>query len=238
MDLEDHAPPAQPVQYASFTRRLRALLIDTAIVCGAIAVVFIAADVAREVPGSGRVAWLALVVLVLLYEPMLVWRFGATIGHRLTDLVVVCDRTGGRPSLATAMLRYVIKVPFGILSFITIGLTRRRQAIHDALSATTVRLSEAATPMAGDDDVHASVVELPSRVQRIVVIALYLALGFVLVSIVTALALGECVQDAGCGEDARVFTDIVSLAWFAASGMAIIAGWRGRLPGARGRTID
>lgn len=224
-------------RYATFTSRFRALVVDTAVVFGAIILVVIAGDAADRVPGSGRVAWLLMFSALFLYEPLFIWRRGATVGHALNHLIVVDDRRERRPTLSQAFARYFLKLVLGIPSFVTMALTRRHQAVHDLLTKTTVRLAAGTAPDAYDfhleraEDVPAL---LPSRPRRAVVMVVYLAAIFIGYGIlISALDPQACLREQSCTTGKRLLTDAVTLLWLAASFATIVAAWKGFLPGAR-----
>src|SRR5215217_4317487 len=104
-------------------------------------VITIIGAVTDDVPGSGRVVIVALLGVVLLYEPILVSVRGATIGHRRVDLQVVTG-SGHRPGFGRALARYLIKAILGIPAFLTMMLTRRHQALQDILTGTTVQVRD------------------------------------------------------------------------------------------------
>jgi uncharacterized RDD family membrane protein YckC len=108
-------------------------------------------DAARHVPGSGRVL-VVLVYALILYEPIMVWGYSATIGHRVTNLRVIDEGSGGNPGLLKSLARFAIKTLLGLVSFLTMALTRRYQAVHDLLTHTTVQIRDLA--LAAPDDYH------------------------------------------------------------------------------------
>jgi uncharacterized RDD family membrane protein YckC len=227
--------PLPPVRYATFTRRFRALVIDNALVWALALVLFYLGDAAASVQGSMRVTLLLMLALVLLYEPLLVSRRGATVGHAVTGMQVVDARTGRWPSFARSLARYLIKMVLGIPSFFTMALSRRHQAVHDMLTHTTVQVPATA----GTVEFHVERVEerdvlLPSRLRRLVVIVVYLVAVFVVYAVSLALADTDgCVRDRSCSAGTRVLIQIIGLAWLGLSGAAIVAGWKGLLFGAR-----
>lgn len=239
MHVELGDPGPTPVAYGSFFARLRALLADAAIVILCVFGVVVLFELTADVPGSGLAAVIAIVGVVLLYEPVMVARYGGTFGHRWSNLRIVDERSGDPPSFARAALRYLLKSVLGLLSFVTMALTRRHQAMHDGLTRTTVRIHdlERARPaeVRWERDA-AEVPGLPSRTRRVAVILAYVAALFVLLSISTASFTSDaCAFDDLCtaGEDA-VLT-VGGLAWMALSAGCIVAGWKGRLRGARAR---
>lgn len=161
------APSIADVGYASFTRRLRASVIDAAIVGSGQVVFLFAAEVADSMPGGDRVTWAAyfgLLFLLLLYEPLLVAFRGATVGHSRMNLCVV-GPSGGHPNLGIAFARYIIKVVLGLPSFISMAFTSRHQAVHDVLTRTTVQIRD--LTLAVPDDYHEQAHRLKATRDRI-----------------------------------------------------------------------
>jgi uncharacterized RDD family membrane protein YckC len=234
----EQLPETQPpvVRYATFTRRVRALVWDTAIVLAVFVATVILGDAAGDLPGTGRVAWLVMAAGIFLYEPLFVWRRGATIGHARNHLVVVDARTGEPPGFVRAAARYVVKLLLGLPSFVAMGLTRRHQAVHDMLTHTVVQI--AADYDAPADDFHVERADdsllLPSRTRRVLVIVTYIVGAFVGYGVVlTSIVPGECLRDHLCSDAARLVSDGLTLVWMLANGLLVIAGWRGLLFGGR-----
>jgi uncharacterized RDD family membrane protein YckC len=139
LDGEDDSPV--PV-YAAINLRARAFLIDAVVVGGGLALLIVLSLFLEDVPGFGRMFVMLFWALALLYEPLLVWRRGATIGHRRANIQVVSDATGGSPGFVTAFFRFLIKGFLGFPSFLAMAFTRRHQSVHDYLTRTTVQLRD------------------------------------------------------------------------------------------------
>lgn len=129
-------------RYARFPRRLNALSTDSVLLS---VVTFVAFALAPQDDGSpllrstlAIVWWSAL----LFYEPVTVAWLGGTLGHRLLNLRVVDDHSGGNIGLWKAVLRFWIKALLGVLSFLTLSWTRRHQALHDVLTRSTVQFRD------------------------------------------------------------------------------------------------
>ena len=231
--------PEPPVAYARFSVRVRALLLDAVVVTAGLLVVVALAELTRDVPGAGRVLVVAFLGAVLLYEPLMVSRFGGTVGHRVANLRVVDDRSGGNPGLPRAAARFAIKGALGLLSFTTMALTRRHQAIHDQLTGSTVQIRDlqAADPR----DYHharnaAELPGLPSPARRSTVIVAYLVASFVALAVASAALLPDaCLSGRRCTDGETLLTGVLDAAWLAGMAGCVIAGWRGRLWGARAR---
>lgn len=238
-DLPIETVASQPV-YATFMARLRALLIDAIIITVAIAVLLLLAAFTEDLPGTGRIVIVAIFALVLLYEPVLVSRSGATIGHRRSGLRVVSDRTNGPPSFLVAFARFVLKTALGLPAFVTMALTRRHQAFHDLLTRTTVQVNDtsavfpfdyvAARPAAPGE------ASKPSRLRRVIVSVAFLLLAYIALIGVLAMAVsGSCLLNSACSPNDELVRRIADIVFLTVMLMIIVLGWQGRLPGARRR---
>ena len=230
--------PASPVRYATFTRRFRALVIDNCCVAALLLALFFLDDAISDVPGATRVAWLLMVAVLLLYDPVLVSRRGATIGHAAAGLRVVDARTGRWPSFARAFVRSLVKLMLGLLSFFTMELTRRHQAVHDMVTHTTVQAMESVEQVEYSlERVDELDVVMPSALRRLAVIFLYLVVVlFVCDESISLVDTIGCIRTQGCSAGARALLETIALCWLALSAAAIVAGWKGLLLGARKST--
>ena len=238
--LTEKADTLQPA-YARFSRRVRAVFIDWVIlVLALVAALFVA--VAVDSDKFSRELGFAVAALLLLYEPLLVWRTGSSVGHYLTNLRVVDNRTQGNVRFLKAIARQVIKTILGWYSFITMATTHRHQAVHDLLTGSTVQIRDLAKASSEDYVRERTVLSnrnLPSRAWRVMVILAYLLLLLVLMYVaVNGLILGgglsgACVLHDRCSSSENLLLGFVGLIWFASFGLAIVQGWRGRLPGCR-----
>ena len=237
--VSDTATAVVPRRYATFSRRFRALLTDGVLIVLGIVLTIIAADATGRIPGSGVVAWFVMFSLFFLYEPLLVWRRGATIGHSMNHLAVVADGTGRPPGFVRAFARYFIKLLLGLPSFVTMLLSRRHQAVHDLLTRTTVQLAADTDPDVVDfyverEDEPGTL--LPSRLRRTVVALGYLILLFVIYGmVVLAIDPTRCGRQGNCSGGMQAMLDVIALLWLVASLASIVAVWKGRMVGARRR---
>jgi uncharacterized RDD family membrane protein YckC len=243
MSLETTAPAENTVTtpalgYARFSRRLRAFLIDwfifLVVIVGALFVAVI-----LESDDLNRKLGFAVVVVLLLYEPLLVSLTGSSIGHYLTNLRVVDNRRHGNVSFLKAVVRTVVKTVLGWYSFITMATTLRHQALHDLLTQSTVQIR---TPsMASPNHYVGERWELldpalPSRLRRVAVIFLYLLATFIILALTTvALLSRDCVLKDHCTASENILNYCLSFGWLAVGLLSIVQGWRGRLLGCRAR---
>jgi uncharacterized RDD family membrane protein YckC len=200
-----------------------------------IAVTLGSQDLARVLGFSVAASW-------LLYEPVLVSVMGGTVGHYVSNLRVVDNRTSGNINFFKAVVRTVLKAVLGWLSFVTMGTTRRHQAIHDLLTRSTVQIrnpGKAGADHYGIEQIELSGAGMPSGVRRLIMIVLYLMIvfllcGFVLMALEAAdLVSSACLERDRCSTSER----LVLITWFFVllgfSVLCIVLGWRGRLLGAR-----
>src|ERR1700737_836445 len=142
------APAVPAPLYARFSRRLRGIVVDWIIAMTVIfGAVFVAATIANDI--FSRALGVAVIVALLLYEPVLVSYTGGTLGHYSTNLRVVDDRSGGNGSFLKACARVVIKAMLGWYSFVILAATRRNQAVHDLLTRSTVQIRDPARARPG-----------------------------------------------------------------------------------------
>jgi uncharacterized RDD family membrane protein YckC len=239
MSLDAPTAPDVP-RYARFSRRLRAMFLDWTL---SLVLVFGALMVASNVESDvlARVLGAVVVLILLLYEPVLVWRGGSTLGHAWTNLRVV-GNDGGNLSFGRALARFVLKSLLGWYSFLTMAATRRNQAIHDLLTNSTVQIRDPAKASSSQfitERVEPDGAGMPSRFRRLVVILAYLILCVIVFSIALDVLIKvgvlshACVYNSMCSGIDRFFDIVAGLLYLAGLAYVIALGWRGQLLGAR-----
>jgi uncharacterized RDD family membrane protein YckC len=224
--------------YARFSRRLRAFLIDAVLFALVFYIGAVVIDSLAFSDANRRLFLLSLAVLILAYDPVLVAFFGATLGHRLTNLRVVDEGHGGNISLLRAIARALIKDVLGWLSFASMAITRRHQALHDVFTHSTVQvrdLTKAQASHFAPERIIEPLPGAPSRTHRVFAIVAYIILAYIGVSVVSVIFISKgCVAHHMQCSGAEVALSILAGAtWLAASIVIIIRGWKGRLWGCR-----
>jgi hypothetical protein len=240
-------PTATTPGYARFSRRLQGLLIDWMVFLLFMVGALFAATALRS-DSIARYLGFTAIAVFLLYEPVLVSLTGSTIGHYLTNLRVVDDRTKGTVSFAKALARFIIKSLLGWYSFISMWTTRRHQAVYDLLTFSTVQIRDPAKASphhysAERTELYSSA--MPSRSRRFVVIIGYLLLVSAVV-IAVSLALVEagllseaCLEnERRCSNTENWLAGGCGLSWLALSLLCIVLGWRGKILGCRARSVS
>ena len=228
-----------PPLYASFPRRIQAVLLDTTLL---VVVFLLGTSFAASLAGAAaRWTNLAVILAVALYEPVLVWRMGGTLGHRALNLRVVHD-DGGRVPFAAALARYLAKALLGLPSFLVMMVTARHQAVHDLVARSTVQVRDPARARAYDfvpERAEEPRLAMPSVPRRLAVtlgweIALYLFEGVLVAAILTA----QCPDPAACDLEGNTAANLLGVVWLLAALALALLGWTGRLPGARARLLE
>jgi uncharacterized RDD family membrane protein YckC len=218
-------PPAPPHLYARFSRRFWALALDGAVYGVSMILLVVLLEAVHGGHGGP-------------YEPVLVWRRGATLGHMAANIRVVDLRTGDNPTFLRASGRFWLKAFVGLLAFVFMGTTRRHQALHDLAARTTVEINDPAKALPEhfvEERAHLPTADLPSRLRRIVVILAYSVVSWlVLGAALIAIESDQCLEhNSACSPAERLLESVLGLLFVGVLAACIIFGWTGRLLGAR-----
>lgn len=226
------------VAYPRLIRRVRAALIDSVLILlGFFAGVAAVGLSGVEQPYAKLVF---LLVPVLILEPVLVAFTGGTVGHHLMKIRVGKAGGAGNINLFAAMLRFVVKLLLGWLSFVFILVTRRHQAVHDLVAGSRVVLKTTdALPAYEvlaermDDSEH---YVYPPRWRRVLIIFGYVLLSLFAVEIIAAMFMSRSCLDAHrCSNVDAIVSVILDVLWLVCFGWLVVQGWNGRLYGCRRR---
>ena len=236
MNAHAYVSPMPAPRYARFSRRLRAMLLDWIITLIAIfGAVLLAAWISND--NFSRALGVAVVIALLLYEPVLVSYTGGTLGHYFTNLRVVDARDDGNISFPKACARVAIKGLLGLYSFVTLAATRRNQAVHDLLTRSTVQIRDPAKASPGQyvtERAEPADANMPSGLRRVVVIFVYLLLMFVVDAVIAAGSLSPaCIDSNFCSAGERIVGFAAGIMLLVLAALMIALGWQGRLFGAR-----
>ncbi|WP_420125932.1 RDD family protein [Longimicrobium sp.] len=229
------------VWYGRFPRRIQAVVVDGAILAS---LLLLGPALAGVLPAAAsRTVNRAVLLCVVLYEPVMVSVWGGTVGHTLLNLKVVSASTGGRLPFHRALVRFVTKTVFGLISFLFIALTARHQALHDMAAAAVVQVRDRsrANPadFATERVADAGPAAPASGWRRAGIAAVYMVGTFLLVSVMAALLVSpECLDAGLCSGAENNALDVAFAVWALLWGTIAVLAWRGRLPGARHHAGD
>ena len=85
-------------------------------------------------------AWLrpSLFALLFFYEPICI-SFGATIGNSIMDIRIRRSSNEAKKlNIIRSVLRFILKIFFGWLSYITVFKNPRKRTLHDLISGASV----------------------------------------------------------------------------------------------------
>lgn len=230
-------------KYAKLAVRVRAAVYDWMIfILTSVVVISLAKSSNSE--ATAKAIGIIAGVLVVLYEPVMVWAKGGTLGHIACNLRVVDDSTLGNPSLLKATMRFAIKAVLGWYSFVTIMASRRLRAIHDVLTDSTVQIRNVdhakAYDFAGETpDPHG---KKPLSVMKCTLaIVIYSIISFIFLGLGAQLletfhlVSNRCINNNQCSLGEHLIFTAIGLGWLASLIVIIGLGWRGRLFGFRAR---
>jgi uncharacterized RDD family membrane protein YckC len=125
------------ITYARLPDRIKALIIDQIVV---IVFAYLATEILSlftEV--ADYVRMMIFIFLFVLYDPIFISSFGATIGHSKANISVKRENNPNKNILFhLAIIRYFLKVFLGWLSLLTITGNEKRRAIHDFVAGSVV----------------------------------------------------------------------------------------------------
>lgn len=125
------------IEYASILKRVKAAFIDSIVLIG---MLFLASEFLsffNEVPNYIRI--ILFIFIFLFYDPICVSKFGGTIGHIQIGITVKSDKNSNKNiKFPIALVRFIVKVFLGWISFLTINNNKKRKTIHDIIANSIV----------------------------------------------------------------------------------------------------
>ena len=225
------------VYYASFTLRLRAMLLDCFLLVSIFGLIMVILTNFPGIPGWARSS---LLISPLLIEPILLVLCGGSIAHLLLGMRVCDSQSYQNLGLVRILIRSFLKATFGLLSFIFLAFSKNNQAIHDwgarsivivpnshKLSNLKVRgLASLVTPLETEKRI--------SIWNKVVAILLGILVSFVLfVAAMIIFLSSDCMLKDECTPKDFFLQKVLGLTWEAIAVLIIILGIKGRLYGIR-----
>ena len=224
------------VLYPRLLRRVRAFLVDTILFIIVIYTWLLSLSALVQAPFLVKLA--ALLVPIIILEPVLVAFTGGTVGHHLFGLRIRDASRDRNIGMHRAAARAIVRSLLGWLSFVFVLVTKRHQALHDYFTSTIVvlrrpeSLPEHEKHVARSEDRTQYI--YPSAGRRIAVILLYAFLGIVVIAVLAFAGLSErCLHSNHCTPGETLFSGLLDILSLASLGASIVLGWRGLLYGCR-----
>lgn len=125
------------LKHAGVFPRVKAAIIDAILILMIIYTATLVLDGFETISGNTKGILYALIFV--LYEPLFVCFFGASLGHIFCNLRVQKDDENGKNiSLPFAIIRFLIKTFLGWISLLTISGNTKKKAIHDLIANSVV----------------------------------------------------------------------------------------------------
>ena len=123
-------------KYPQLSERIQSTLIDTILIVALMFLFTNLLDKFNNVPDEVRI--ILFVGLFIAYEPLCM-TLGCTLGNFIKGIrVKKYSNTTKRINIFQAIIRYVVKVCLGWVSFLTINSNPKRRAIHDLISGSVM----------------------------------------------------------------------------------------------------
>lgn len=117
--------------------RVKAAVIDAILLIAAMYGISEILSLFENVPDYVKMVLVA--ILFLFYDPFFTSRFGGTIGHSYSKIMVKKEsNTSQNIGFFSALLRFVLKFTLGWISLLTVTGTEKKRAIHDFASNSVV----------------------------------------------------------------------------------------------------
>lgn len=124
-------------KYAILPDRIKAVVIDSIIL---IALMFAVTEIFalfEVVPNFFRI--MAFIFIFVLYDPILTVKYGATVGHSFSNIVVKNEKDHTKNiTFPKALIRFLVKFSLGWISLVTVTGNEKRKAIHDFAAGSIV----------------------------------------------------------------------------------------------------
>lgn len=125
------------IEYPNIKDRVKSAFFDSLVV---MFMMYIASDIFlrfENVSDGFRIA--IFVIVSFLYDPIAVAFFGGTIGHHINNLKIKREgNTDKNILIHAALIRFLVKVLLGWLSFLTVNSSDKRRTIHDMVVGSVV----------------------------------------------------------------------------------------------------
>ena len=137
-EIDEEREIIDNVIYPGVSDRVKAAIIDYSLVLpGFMFLITYVFSTFENVPESARM--IAILFVIVLYDPIFTSAFGATIGHMIIGIKVTrADNQDKKIIFPLALLRFVLKFLLGWISLLTVGSHKQNMAIHDIVGRSLV----------------------------------------------------------------------------------------------------
>lgn len=219
--------------YPKLSKRIQALLFDSLIipilVIGTLLVI-------SSFGIHGAPSALIAGIIIFALEPLLVSTTGGSIGHHITGIQVKNNKTHENLNIFMSSIRFIIKIPLGMFSLISVLTTKHHQGIHDLFVDSIVIIKNLeATPKT--QILSERVIEeigyiYPSKLRRIIVMIPYILILLFVTSTIYQLSISiDCFDQIRCSDTDKMIGILVKIVWIVGIFLTVSLCWKGRLFG-------
>jgi uncharacterized RDD family membrane protein YckC len=123
--------------YPGVFERIKAAVTDSFVIIAFMLILTIIFSKFQNVPDSLRIA--GFIFIFILYDPLFTSLFGGTIGHMIMKIQVKrISNPEKNILLPMAIIRFIVKLLLGWISFLTVLSNDRHLAIHDMIAGSIV----------------------------------------------------------------------------------------------------
>ena len=226
--------PKSEMYYPNIGKRIKAVLIDSILfVIVTITILPVLAQFEFEQ------AWIKILIILSPYfvlDPLLVSFTGGSVGHHVFKIRVQNAKSNLNVNLLYATFRFIAKTLFGSLSLVFILFTKKHQAFHDLIVNSIVVLKSSRDLNKNEGLKERTFRETgyiyPSKIRRFLIIVLYNASFFIILSILTyALVSDPCIDNDKCTSKDDIVSLGLGMLWLVAIISSIYFGVRAKLYG-------
>ena len=229
------------IAYTKLSRRIKALLYDGLALAGGLFItIFLVTALKLQPP---LIESVLIIFIVISIEPFFISITGSSIGHHIVGLRVRRSKTDKRLNIFFSYLRFMTKLPLGIISFFLVLTTRKHQAFHDLVSSSIVvhKISENMPSYEilteRIDDTEKFV--YPSKTRRAIIIFIYFILCMVAFGLLSLVLLSNtCLDGVTCTNLDTIYGLGLEILFWISFFTIVSFGWKAELYGCKRKVIE
>lgn len=137
MNNEESVQEMMMPNYPGVADRVKAIVVDSIMIIVFIITITYFFTLFNNPPDEAKI--IAFIFIFVLYDPLFTSIFGGTLGHMAFNLRVRREKDETKKILfPIAIIRFIVKIALGWISFLTVSGTEKRRAIHDYLAGSVV----------------------------------------------------------------------------------------------------
>jgi len=216
-------------------RRIQAFWIDSVVIPIFVIIVQI---LLAQFGVEGKMLAVGMAITIIVLGPLLVSMTGGTLGHHFVGIHVKNRKTGKNINIFAAILRFIIKIPLGLFSFILIFNTKRHLAIHDLVSGSVVLVKNPSSKpkyeVLEERKIELDGFKYPSKSRRAGMMLAYTFLNVTVISILIVMFVSDvCMTNDLCSMSETSIMNVMEFILWIGEITLLFMCSRGLMPGCR-----